>query len=1096
MASLSLFVLVLSTLFSATGGFLVGYEELAGLVNVSETVIATTISDYYAVINDGGIVAYTLNLTGPLMAATADVGELWADNVTAEDLTALETQIPKVTTESLRATGNSSQFHSWATIQGKLTVSGPSQTGNLEAVSLTTTGQTEVKNIAFAQTSLYVTEDLDISGNTRIFGDFLLNNTFSVGQTLQINDEVQVQQNLGVQYELSTWNLNSSGSVEATTLHVADWVNVSSNAHSAHNVNAENGYFGGSLSSDNVNVMENFQGNGALNVGGYLTGVKLATLNGQFNVNGNENVGTWFTVDGTASFARDLNVKGSLSASVDVRSGATLSAVDAMFSTLSVDTGSLETLTATFVTATNLVATDATIGKSFTSGVTTLNTLVVKSSTTLNDATANSIVGKSVNAGNITTAELTVTGHGEFQNAQVKTLITAGKPSSTSAYGAFQDGFTDSLKFVKLMSDTGAVTNVDGDHLNYTTIQGVNLWLQNLTANSAIIQNAQVSNATIESLLSNSTSIDWIWANVVDYHTLGATNGWLKDVDADNTWTTNLNATDASIDALTANTIQTQDLVGSHATVDTLYADKAWLNNLHSTTGTFMNLWSTTTTATDLKGVSVTSDTGTVTKLTSTTGVSSTFDVVKTIDSSWLWSTTVEVSTLETKPLRVNGETWLHNVTLQKNLSVDNDTTLQNGTIAGTTVVADLYVVQESSLHGLGVTGTAFLTDLSVKRVTITGDFQGNEAALGASTVTTLIVNNSTQLEAFLDVKGDSDLAGNLVVLGTTQFQTGSFSRIGTAIITTTEMEAFNLNAAEGTFGEISASDFNLNRAAIFDRSISLAPMQADGSGATHSLFMQIAPTTLTATASNKTFPVNTLSILHTGDALVDALVVTTAKDPSLVGVRFMGDGSIDLMDGDILFDDLEVNGGIQFENENNIAYQKSATPPSLVLAQGGSGVFYSYSQLQDRDLGAPGSAFTPSRFSQPNNTQDLLTVSAGHYRVSGSVYFAPTGTANTSLVAVTQAWVSAWVGTSSNTSATPAWTTSCWANFNTVAGSTWGGSCSFRDVLVVKKGQTMTLRASASWPFSSVPALDSLAVGAMSTVAVAEYFQRTSEGL
>eukprot|EP01099_Mayorella_cantabrigiensis_P008321 TRINITY_DN776_c0_g1_i7.p1 TRINITY_DN776_c0_g1~~TRINITY_DN776_c0_g1_i7.p1 ORF type:complete len:773 (+),score=160.83 TRINITY_DN776_c0_g1_i7:39-2321(+) len=749
MASLSLFVLVLSTLFSATGAFLIGYHELAGLVNVSNTVIATTISDYYAVINDGGIVAYTLNLTGPLSAATADFGNLNAANLTSEDLTALETEIPKVTTNSLRATGNSSHFLSWATIQGKLTVSGSSQTGDLEAVSLTTTGQTEVKEIIFAETSLHVTRNLDVYGNTRVFGDLLLNDTFSIGRTLQVNDEVQVRQNLGVQYELTTMNLNSSGSIQAGSLHVADWVNVTTNARAGQNVNAQNGYFNGHLASDNVNVMENFQGSGALNVDGYLTAVKLATLEGQLNINGNENVGTWVTVDGTGSFAKDLNVKGSLWAGADVRSGATLSAVDAMFSTLSVDTGSLENLTATFVTATNLVATDATIGKSFTSGVTTLNTLVVKSTTTLTDATAASIVGKSVNAGNITTTDLTVTGHGEFVNAQVKTMIKAGKPSASSDFGSFQDGFTDSLKFGMLTSESGNVTHVDGQHLSYTTIQGVNLWVHNLTAESAVIQNARVTNGTIEFLLSNSTTIDSIWAMNVDYHTLTAKNGWLHQVDAVNTQTTNVNSTNSTIDALTSTTVNVTDLMGTNATVDTLRVDKAWLTKLYSSNGTFQNLWSTTTTATSLKGSMVTSDTGDIATLTSTTGMTSTFDL-KTLDTNWLWShTMVNTSTLEAKSLGVTGQAWIQNVTLQKDLWVEGETTLQNGTIAGATVVASLDVVQDSQLLGWGNTGTAFLTDLSVKRVTITSDFQANEAALGSSTVTTLVVNNSTTLEGF-----------------------------------------------------------------------------------------------------------------------------------------------------------------------------------------------------------------------------------------------------------------------------------------------------------------------------------------------------------
>jgi len=1096
MASLRLIVLVLSTLLAVTGGFLVGYEELAGLVNVSETVIATTISDYYAQINSGGIVAYTLNLTGPASAATADFADLFASNVTTEDLTALNSWIPIVNAGTLRNTGNAS-FDQSVTIQGQLTVRGQTNLGDVEVLTLTATNQTEVSGIIFAQTSLHITEGLTVDGNTRIFGDVLFNSSLGVAENLSVNDQVQVAGDLNVQNDIGTFNLTVQGTATLGSFKVAEWVNVSGSAQVAKSVNATNGQFAGRLSADMVNIQDNFSGAGSLSVGEWLTGVKSANLNGNLNVNGNENVANWVTVDGTASFARDLAVKGSLSAGVNVLSGATLSAVDAMFSTLSVDTGSLETLTATFVTATNLVATDATIGKSFMSGVTTLDTLVVTDQTTLTSATANSIDGQVIHAGNATISDLTVTQHGEFENVNVKTLITSGNPSvSAGVYGAFDAAQTDSLKLVELMATNGDVTNATGKTLNYTNLYGTNLWLTLLESNTATIQNANITNGTITNLASTNTFYSELMSNVIDYDTLDASYGWLTTVDALATTSVTVTATNSTIDSLLSTTIDVMNLKGTTATVDSLMATRAWLDNLMSTTGTFANLWSTTTTAVDLKGMQVTYDTGDIAKLTSTTGVTQTFDVKQTINSGWLWAREVNATTLEAKSLHVSGDSWLQNVTVRGDLWVEGETTLQNGTISGNTVVASLDVVQDSELLGWASTGTSFLTDLSVKRVTITSDFQANEASLGTSSITTLRVTNSTIVDGFLDVRGDSSLSGNLVVVGTTQFQTGSFSRIGTALITTTDMEAFNLNAAEGTFGEIAVSDFNVNRAVVFDRSIALAPLLGDVSGATNSLFIQIAPSTFTATARGVTFPVNTLSYLHTGNASIDALVVATAANQSVAGIRFKGDGSIDLLDGDILFDELDVAGGIEFENENNIAYPTSAAVPDVVLSQGASGAFYSYSNLQDRDLGAPGARYTPTRFAQPTGAGDLITLQAGHYRVSGSVYFAPNTTATTSIVAIAQAAVSAWSGTASNSSVNPSWTASCVASFNLVAGSTFGGSCSFTDLLRVPAGQTMTLRTSASWPFSSAPSTDMIKVDARSNVQIAEYFERSSEGL
>jgi len=1065
-------------------------------VNVSNHVIAHTISDYYAQISGGAISAYSLNLTGSLSAGTGDVGDLMAANVTSGDLSALNTSTPMANIGTLRVTGNST-FHSPVSVDGALTVHGVSWLGNTDVSSLTSTGQSNVSGILFAQKNVQVTNSLTVQGNTRVFGDVTFNSSLVVGGNLTVHDQAQILHDLMVQHELSTQNLTVTGMANLASLQVSGWVNVTGTVRVSQDVNANNGRFGGSLMAHDGNVMENFSGKGSLTVGGFLSAVKLATLNGNLNVNTNENVQKFVTVDGTASFGKNLNVQGNLSAAANVTSGATFTAVDAMFDTLSVDAGTIQTLTSTFITSNNLVATDATIGNSFVSGMSTLGTLVVKASTTLTDSTANDMTGKTVEAGNATITNLEVTGNGQFVNVQVKTMITAGEPSRDTFFGAFENSFTDELKFGMLDGTRGNISDLMGESLTYTSIKGVNLMLKNLTAQTAVIQWADITNGTIETLTSNWTDIDWIWATTLEYDTLDAQNGWLTRVDAADIHSGWVNATQSWITNMTAMEITAEMLMGANATIPSLTASRDWTHNLWTTSGTIENLWSTTAWATNLHGNSITSDTGTVNQLQSTMGMTKTFDATESIRASWLWAKETNTNTLEAKSLRVDSTGMFQNVTLYQNLWVQNETTLQNGSLSSNTVLASLDVVSDADLlAGFSATETGFFTDLSVKRVTITDTFQANAADLGTATLGLFSVSNATTVNGFFNATKDSSLGGNLVVVGTTQFQTGSFTRIGTALITTTDMEAFNLNVAEGTFGDVTVGDFTANRAVQFERSISLAPLLGDISGATNSLFMQIAPTTFTATSQGTTFDVNTFSYLHTGNASIDALVVTTSSNASVAALRFKGDGSIDLMDGDVLFNDLNIQGGMVFENENNIAWPMKAATPNVSLAQGGSSAFYTYSQFQDRDLGAPGAAQNPTRFHAPTAATDLLTVTPGHYRVSGTVYFAPVGAVNTSLVAIGMASVGAWMGTQSNASSSPFWMASCVANFNLVPGSTWGGSCSFSDVLVVNKGETVTLCTAASWPFSSVPSAQMLTVTSRSTIQVAEYFERTSEGL
>jgi len=237
---------------------------------------------------------------------------------------------------------------------------------------------------------------------------------------------------------------------------------------------------------------------------------------------------------------------------------------------------------------------------------------------------------------------------------------------------------------------------------------------------------------------------------------------------------------------------------------------------------------------------------------------------------------------------------------------------------------------------------------------------------------------------------------------------------------------------------------------------------------------------------------VNAATVLHTGFATVDALVVTLPSNPSQVGIRFLGNGGIDILDGSVNLEELEISGGIVFQNENNAAFPDIDS--TLTLASGATGTLWTYTSLLDRDGVLPGTAFNVTRFIKPRDAPGLLTLNPGQYKVSGTVYFQLTAPASTNSVLITQAGVTLHNGTMSN--GTSLASTQCIASFNVFLGDTWGGSCSFAQVFTVSVNQTGTLSAWASWPFTSIPISNLVMIGSSSTLLVEELFVRTSENL
>jgi len=476
---------------------------------------------------------------------------------------------------------------------------------------------------------------------------------------------------------------------------------------------------------------------------------------------------------------------------------------------------------------------------------------------------------------------------------------------------------------------------------------------------------------------------------------------------------------------------------------------------------------------------------------------SSMYNATQGSSAPWVFADTGKLGGATAETLYVNGYSWLNNATFRDDAEVMGMSAFEMGYISGEAVLAALTVVGDTSFSELNVAGPAWLTDLWVKRVTISDSFSANTADLMMTNATMVQTTGNVTLSGTFNVTSkDSLMMGNLVVTGTTQFQTGSFSRIGTAVITTTDMEAFNMDVASGLFGAITTEELEVQRQANFMRWIRLAPMLNLDHAADFSFLSSIVATNLTGHSNNETFNVFAHTVFHSGQETVDQFVVSRPSDPSVAALRITGDGVVDFLDGSLYFRNLDIGGGITFDNEQNAAWPMSGVTTTRSLALGVSTYWFTYADLMDRDMGAPGAYIEPAIFGQPSDVSqtDLLTLTPGQYRVSGSVKLSTLSASNVDALVSATVGVDAFSGTES--SGTAVWSTDCVASFGLIGGARVGGGCWFSGVVTVAAGQTRTLRTRALWNFSSATVSTPLTVDPASTLIIEELFERTSENL
>eukprot|EP01099_Mayorella_cantabrigiensis_P002989 TRINITY_DN234_c0_g1_i1.p1 TRINITY_DN234_c0_g1~~TRINITY_DN234_c0_g1_i1.p1 ORF type:complete len:873 (-),score=205.53 TRINITY_DN234_c0_g1_i1:164-2782(-) len=831
-------------------------------------------------------------------------------------------------------------------------------------------------------------------------------------------------------------------------------------------------------------------------VSGWLFG-QTATVTSNANLLGWETVHGSLTVRGDASTASNFTTNGTLSATGNITGGAKVLGVDAVFTNLMVDTSSIESLTATFVTATTLQAQDATAKNTFVvTGATTLETLNVHGASTLNDVNLVSLNTHELNSQQTTSGSLNSTQSATLTTVEVSTLLSAGTPSKTSGFHAsFQNAFSDSLNAINFSGENATISSLTGTSLNYHNVSGWNTTLIDFTSTNATVGVADITDADIITLVGKWANFTHINATTVQTVNVTATMADIMDLWSVNITTQSLDTPVGNITTTTAGRIET----------NTLQATNGWFTELRSGVSTVTTLVSTNATVTDLNSATATTTSLWAKNLTYNTGVIDNIVSVQHMgkgarlngfDTTSLYAYSyANLTDTTTSILTVTESSWLlEDTTVKNDLLVEGFSSLDSGIIAGDSVIAALTVVGDTLTTSASVTGLAFLTDLEVKKMTITDSFDSATSQITNATLQSLVITSNLTVGGTFRVSGDSRLGGNLVVSGTTQFQTGSFSRIGTAVLTTTDMEAFNINVAAGLFGALTLDDLTVHRTADFQRSIELVGMLSSSSGNPYSWFSSIRPTTLNGVSGGAPIVIDAATVLHTGQSSIDALVFTSSTDPTLATLRVTGDGLLDFMGGSLNFDQIDIGDGIVFENENNVAWARGSAVPSTNLARGATAPIYIYSDLIDRDGVLPGQAYEPTRFAQPSNSLDLITLQPGHYRVSGAVYFVFDSAASANSRVIARGGVRAYLGTSS--SATAIWDTDCAANFQSVSGSALGGSCFFDDVVVVDAGEVITLRSFAEWSFASVTLANTLRVDPSSTILIEEYFERTSQGL
>jgi len=1053
---------------------------------------ADVLTDGITRITFGDITSHTLSLTRSLSAGQTTLQNLEVTSVSVADLFAWSLTSDSLTTGSVTATKP-------VPIEGDTTISGKFSAndtflGATRATSLMVEGTANFGGAVFAQADAQVKGDLNAGGSFRAFGPATADLSVKIEDLLTVSGSASTASNWRVK-DL-TESLNVTADVVDTRYLWAEKLDVSGDINVVKDVHAGSLTVGKQTNAKSLQTTQTVTVGKNTTVSGWLFG-QTATVTSNANLLGWETVHGSLTVRGDASTASNFTTNGTLSATGNITGGASVLGVDAVFTNLQVDTSSIETLTATFVTATTLQAQDATAKNTFVvTGATTLDTLNVVGASTLNDVNLVSLDTDELSSQQTTSGSLNSTQSATLTTVEVKTLLSAGTPSTTSGFHAsFENAFSDDLNAVNFFGHNATIASLSGSSLNYHNVSGWNATLVDFMSTNASVGVVDITDADIITLVGDWANFTHINATTVQTMNVTATMADVMDLWSVNITTESLQTPIGNIDSTSAGKIQTQtfqatlgmftELRSADATVVTLTATNATITDLNSADATTTSLWAK----------NLTYNTGVIDNIVSSQHMGNSarlngFDTTNLYAHTYANLTDTTASTLT-----VTESSWMsQNASVKTDLLVEGFSSLDSGIIAGDSVIATLTVVGDTLTTSASVTGLAFLTDLEVKKMTITDSFDSATSQITNATLETLLITSNLTVGGTFRVTGDTRLGGNLVVSGTTQFQTGSFSRIGTAVLTTTDMEAFNINVASGLFGALTLDELTVRRTANFQRSIELVGMLSSSSGNPYSWFSSIRPTTLTGVIDGSPVVIDAATVLHTGQSSIDALVFTSSTDPTLATLRVTGDGLLDFMGGSLNFEEIDIANGIVFENENNVAWARSTAVPSTNLARGATAPIYVYSDLIDRDLVSPGQAYEPTRFSQPSNTMDLITLQPGHYRVSGAVYFVFDSAASANSRVIARAGARAYVGTSS--SGTAVWDTDCAANFQSVSGSAFGGSCFFDDVLVVDAGEVLTLRSFAEWSFSSLTLANTLRVDPSSTILIEEYFERTSQGL
>ena len=1065
-------------------------------VIVSGVLLAHNFTDGTAVLTGGSISATSMNLRGNLWGKQAKFVGLTAQDTEVQNLHTESASLKELDVQTLTVSGDAT-FQADVSINGSL-VAGASTLNQTTAKNLTVRGDWNIQGLLSTPNNIQVTADVNAGGHSMLHSDILAN------KSVTIQGNLTVAQN-GYSESLYVSRTTRAGNVLIDDMARINDLLVNSTADFGANLN-----LGGNLSANgNVNFKLALSANDANIVANLSVGINatiggdIQATNAQFSdvtATGDSTIGGSLSSGGKIQVNGSTSVSGSVAVTGDILARDLVQAVTGHFTTLDVDTATIVSLTSTFVTASSVHTVDSTVlGNFIVNGPSTMDTLTVKSSSTLHDVNADSVTTGSLTAENATVDTLTVTGPSSFKSMNIKSMLVAGRPSQTTGFSSsVETGFSDNITVVVSQGQTGQIQTLVGTTLYYSTISGTNGTFTDTQSDNANFTTAKATNGWVENLWTTEGTITHLTSVQIDAQLINATSdSTITELTANNLTSVTLTSAQGYLGTDVSQNVLTETVQATSATLNQLTSTSGTISWLQVGSGTVETLTADSASLQAVGGDQVAFSQGNIQTLTTINFQDSLmYNVTQGASTDWLFADFGELSQIDARTLYVTDSAWLQNATFNGDAQVYGASTFQKGFLAGESVLAALTVVSETTFSELNVAGPSFLTDLWVKRVSISDSFDATQATLGMTNATTLTTtNNATLTGSFNVTSKDSLMMGNLVVTGTTQFQTGSFSRIGTAVITTTDMEAFYMDVANGLFGAITTDQLVITKAAIFDRSISLAPMMGSPSASTHSFFTSIAPSVLTGyDESGKAFTVNAQTIFHSGQATVDQLVVTSPSDPTTAALRITGDGSVDFLEGALYFRNLDINGGVTFDNQQNVAWSPYGVTTTRSLSMTVPTFWFTYSDLIDRELDAPGRSLDPATFGQPSSGSDLITLAPGHYRVSASVKFATNSLADAAAVVVATAGIDAFSGTQSGGSVI--WTQQCVASFGTITGVRSGGTCYFSGIVNVAAGQTTTLRTRAEWNYSSTPLTVSLVVDPASTVSVEQLFPRTSQNL